>query len=105
MNIVPIPFDTPSQDFNCNLGGQFVTLGLRTRIGGLYVDVYVNNILIVGGVICQNLNPIIRNSYLGFSGDLLWSDQHGTSDPTSPGLGSRYLLFYVTPDDIAAAVA
>ena len=73
-------------------------------MGGLYIDVYVNNALIIAGVICQNLNPIVRNTYLGFLGDFLWYDTQGESDPSSPGLGTRYLLIYASPDDIASAV-
>ena len=102
MNLVPLQ-DSPSQDVNVNLNGQFVTLNIRTRATGMYIDVYVNSSLIIGGVICQNLNPIIRDAYLGFSGDLLFIDNQGSDDPSSPGLGTRFQLIYVSPDDIAAA--
>lgn len=104
MNVIPIQ-DTPSQDLNINLGGQFCTISLRTRVSGMFCDLYVNNSLIIGGVICQNLNPIVRDTYLGFSGDLMFLDTQGVSDPVSPGLGTRYLLIYVTPSDIASAKA
>jgi len=102
VNLVPLQ-DSPSQDVNVNLNGQFVTLNIRTRATGMYIDVYVNSSLIIGGVICQNLNPIIRDTYLGFSGDLLFIDNQGSDDPSSPGLGTRFQLIYVSPDDIAAA--
>lgn len=98
MQIVPI-LDTPSQTLNVNLGGQFTTISIWTRTTGVYLDLYVNNVLIIGGVICQNLNQIVRDTYLGFIGDLLFLDTQGTDDPSSPGLGSRFLLMYVTPDD------
>ena len=101
MDIIPIQ-DTPAQDFNINLGGQFCTINLRTRVNGLYCDLYVNNAIIIGGVICQNLNPIVRDSYLGFSGDLLFIDMQGSDDPVSPGLGTRYQFVYVSESDIAA---
>lgn len=102
MNIVQL-IDAPSQDLNVNLGGQYCTISLRTRVSGMFCDLYVNNVLIIGGVICQNLNPIVRDVYLGFSGDLLFLDTQGTNDPSSPGLGSRYQLIYVSPTDIASA--
>jgi hypothetical protein len=42
----------------------------------------------------------VRSLWLGFSGDLMFSDTQGSSDPSSPGLGTRYLLFYLTSDDL-----
>jgi hypothetical protein len=103
MQVVPI-LDTPSQVLNVTLNGQYTTINLQTRQMGMYMDLYVNNALIIGGVICQNLNPIVRDTYLGFIGDLLFLDQQGTSDPSSPGLGTRYVLLYAAPTDIALAV-
>lgn len=102
MNVIPLT-DSPSQDFNVNVGGQFCSLSLRTRLdGAMYMDVYVNNALIVGGVVCQNLNRIVRNAYLGFIGDLLFIDNQGASDPSYPGLGTRYELLYLSVDDLTA---
>lgn len=68
----------------------------------LYMDVYVGSTLIIGGVVCQNLNRIVRDTYLGFVGDFVFNDTQGTSDPVSPGLGSRYQLVYLAPDDLPA---
>jgi hypothetical protein len=66
----------------------------------LYMDVYLNNSLIIGGVVCQNMNRIIRGVYLGYVGDFAWYDTQGVNNPTAPGLNSRYLLLYFTPDEI-----
>lgn len=98
MQIVNI-LDAPSQTLNINLSGQFTTINLWTRTNGMYMDLYVNNVLIIGGVICQNLNQIVRDTYLGFIGDLMFFDTQGVSDPFSPGLGTRFLLIYVLPSD------
>jgi hypothetical protein len=104
MQTVPI-IDVPSQTLNVTLSGQYTTINLWTRVGGMYMDVYVNNALIIAGIICQNLNQIVRDTYLGFSGDFLFFDTQGESDPSSPGLGTRYLLIYISPADIASAIA
>lgn len=101
MQQIPL-LDVPSQTLNVTLSGQYTTLNIWSRTTGMYMDVYVNNALIIASVICQNLNPIVRNAYLGYLGDFLFFDTQGTSDPRSPGLGSRYLLIYVSPDDLAA---
>ena len=37
--------------------------------------------------------------------DLAFFDQQGTDDPIWFDLGSRYLLYYLTPDEVAAATA
>jgi Concanavalin A-like lectin/glucanases superfamily/SPRY domain len=70
----------------------------------LYLDLFVNDAPVITGVVCQNLNRLVRLSYLGFSGDLMWQDTHGTNDPTSPGLGTRYQLCYVESTDSVPAL-
>lgn len=100
MQIVPVN-DVPNQTFNVSLGGQSTTINLfSTTSNLLYMDVLVNNSPILLGTICQNLNRIIRDTYLGFSGDFVWNDTEGSNDPSSPGLGARYQLIYLSPSDL-----
>jgi hypothetical protein len=68
----------------------------------LYMDVYVGTTAIIVGVACQNLNRIVRDLYLGFIGDFVFNDTHGSSDPVSPGLNSRYQLIYLAAADLPA---
>ena len=68
-------------------------------INPLFMDLYLtdsngNTSLVIGGVICQDRNRIVRNTYLGFNGDLAFIDSQGSQDPVPSGLGSRYLLTY-----------
>ena len=60
----------------------------------LFMDVLVNGVLIIGGVLCLNQNLIVRNAYLGFVGDLSFVDTIGQDDPVYTGLGTRWLLTY-----------
>ena len=106
MLIVPIN-DVPSQSINVQLANQNCTINLYQKSTGFYCDLYVNDTLIIGGVICQNLNRIVRSLYLGFAGDLCFFDTQGSitlpsngQDPSSPGLGSRYLLCYLETADL-----
>jgi hypothetical protein len=69
----------------------------------LYADLYVNNAPVVNGVVCQNLNRVVRDDYLGFIGDLMFQDTQGTSDPLSPGLGTRFLFCYLEANDVAGS--
>lgn len=93
--------DTPAQVLTTVLGGQACKIVLRQRSTGLYCDLSVNDKAIISGVACKNIGLIVRSKYLGFQGDLAFYDTQGDSDPTTPGLGSRYLLQYIEPSEIA----
>jgi hypothetical protein len=99
MQVLPIQ-PVPAQTFNVILASQQCTITLRQRSTGLFIDLYVSDALIIGGVICQNLNVIVRDAHLGFIGDLAFFDTQGTADPVSTGLGSRYVLLYLSPSDL-----
>ena len=59
-----------------------------------------DHVLIIGGVICENLNRIVRSLYLGFAGDLAFIDNQGSTDPVYTGLGTRYSLAYIEADEL-----
>lgn len=90
-----------NQTLTVVLSGQNVQINLVSRLGILYMDVYVNNTPIILGVQCQNCNRIIREVYLGFNGDLIFVDTQGQSDPFYSGLNIRFFLEYLTVDDLA----
>lgn len=100
MQIVPTQA-VASQTLQVQLGGQACVLNIYEKRYGLFMDVYLGSTLVIGGVICWNLNRIVRDSYLGFIGDFVIGDTQGTSDPDYTGLGSRYQLAYLTPSDLA----
>lgn len=106
MQIIPIS-DTFSQTLSVTLAGQNCRINLYQKSTGLFCDLYVSDVAIVTGVICQNLNRIVRSLYLGFIGDLCFFDTQGSVtvpstglDPSSPGLGTRYLLCYLSTVDL-----
>lgn len=95
MTLIVIPLDAvPSQTLTIPLGGQATRINLYTRTFGLFVDVYVNNTLIIGGVAALNLVKVVRSKYLGFLGDVFFFDTQGQSDPEYSGLGDRYVMLY-----------
>lgn len=102
MKVIPIS-DEYSQTFSIVLGAQNCQINLYQKSTGFYCDLFVNNVQICGGVICQNLNKIVRYPYLGFIGDLMFQDTQGLSDPTSPGLGTRYVFCYLEASDLSGA--
>lgn len=98
MQIIPLQ-PLPSQIIQVYLGPQVCQLNVYQKSTGMFMDVLVDNVLIIGGVLCLNLNKIVRSAYLGFIGDLAFMDLQGKTDPTYLGLGSRYVLAYLEPGD------
>lgn len=103
MLIVPIQA-TASQNFTVQLGGQVCQIRIYQKTTGLFLDLYVDDKLIVGGVICLNLVRIVRSLYLGFLGDLLFIDNQGTDDPVFTGLGVRFSLAYLEASELPPGV-
>lgn len=91
---------TPNQTMTINLANQVCQIDIYTTYLGLFVDLYVENVLIIGGVIAENLNRIVRSAYLGFVGDLVFNDSQGSLDPVYTGLGSRYQLYYLEASEL-----
>lgn len=91
----------PNQTMQAQLGAQAVTLNIYQFAYGLFMDVLLAGNKIATCVPCLNLNLIVRYGYLGFSGDFVWFDTQGTEDPVYTGLGSRWLLLYLSPADLA----
>lgn len=99
MQIIPLQ-PIPNQTVTVNLNGQNTQVDVYTTPFGLFMNVYVSNTLVVAGVICQNLNRIVRDLYLNFQGDLAFLDSQGDADPVYTGLGSRFSLGYLEPDEL-----
>jgi hypothetical protein len=91
--IVPLQA-VPNQTLQVQLDGQPCIINLYQTAYALFIDLYVGNSLIACGVICENLNRIVRYAYRGFVGDLAFVDTQGSTDPVYTGLGSRYQLLY-----------
>ena len=91
---------TPAQTVNVVLNNQQCTIRVYQKFYGLFLDLSVNNNVIIQGVLCQSSNYIVQSLYLGFNGDLFFFDTQGTSDPSYTGLGSRFLLVYAAPGEL-----
>lgn len=99
MQVIPTQA-IPSQSINVQLAGQNCQINVYQYSTGMYCDLYVSGNLIIGGVICENENRIVRDLYLGFIGDLIFFDTQGNNDPYYTGLGTRYLLVYLSTTDL-----
>lgn len=99
MKVIPIQ-DVFNQTFAITLGNQNCTINLYQKFTGLYCDLYIDDVLIIGGVICLNRTKIVRDSYLGFVGDLMFTDAEDLASPSSPGLGTRFTFLYLEAADL-----
>jgi hypothetical protein len=97
MTIQTIPL-TPvaSQTFTVLLGNQNCKINIYQLSTGLFFDLNVGGNDIVNSMICLNLVGLVRETYLGFKGQLAFVDTKGNDDPVYTGLGSRFQLVYTS---------
>lgn len=100
MQTVPLQ-PTPAQSIKSVLGGQNCRIVLSQKSQGLFVDIEVDSVRIVSGVVARDAVPLVCREYTGFAGNLLFIDTQGSADPLSDGLGSRWQLVYLTADEYA----
>lgn len=100
MLIVPLSA-VASQVFDVTLGSQDCRIQVYQKSANLYLDLYVSNAALMKGVICRDRLLLVRQDYLGFTGDLAFFDIQGTSDPVYPGLSSRFMLAYMETGDLS----
>lgn len=100
MQIVPVQA-IPNQGLQVTLGGQSVALSIYQTDFGLFLDLFSNGSPIVYGALCEDVNRIVRDAYLGFTGDFIWYDTTGGgSDPIYTGIGSQFILIYLESADL-----
>jgi hypothetical protein len=92
----------PNQTFITPVGSQNCRLNVYQKNTGLFIDVLLDEEPIALSRICQNLNRIVRDLYLGFAGDFMFLDTEGSEDPVYTGLGSRYVLMYIEASELPA---
>lgn len=90
----------PNQTLQAQLSNQACTIDVYQTSKGLFMDLYVAGVVVITGVLCENLNRIVRSLYLGFAGDFVFTDTQGSTDPVYTGLGDRFLLVYLEPSEL-----
>lgn len=90
------------QTIHVTLNKQVCIIRLVQRESCMFMDFTLNGTLIAAGLPCLYANKMIRYEYLGFSGDLVFLDLEGESDPSYDGLGKRFLLCYMTEAELVS---
>jgi hypothetical protein len=96
VQIIPLKA-TPSQTLSVTLGGQLCKIAVYQKSTGLFMDLSVNGVALFTAQICRDRVAMLRKPYLQFTGELFFKDTQGASDPVFSGLGSRFILGYMTP--------
>lgn len=92
---------TPAQTMNVVLGDQSCTVSLVHKAQGLFLDLYVEDRLVLASALCRDRVRLVRAAYLGFAGDLAMMDTQGKEDPQYTGLGARWQLVYFSAGELA----
>lgn len=95
MTLQTVPLSAvPNQAFSLVLNDRNVSIRVRSIGVQTYIDVTCEGVPICAGRVCRDrvlLTP--RAQYLGFPDlQLFFADLRGTSDPSWPDFGSRFLL-------------
>ncbi|SDK40756.1 Putative Ig domain-containing protein [Pseudomonas delhiensis] len=104
MQIIPLAA-VASQTLKVVLAQQNCVLNVYQKSTGMYLDVSLEGETILTGVLCRDRVRCVRQAYLGFVGDLAFMDTEGTDDPVFSGLGSRWVLMYLSPEDLIEKAA
>lgn len=92
----------PSQLVLCVLNGQNCQIAIYQKGSRVFVDLNNNGVNMCLGALAHNLVPLDAcNSYDGFQGNLFFVDTQGLDDPQYTGMGSRWVLVYLTPAELA----
>ena len=102
MLLIPIQ-PVPSQILATMLNGQNCQLFIRKLGSNLFVDINSNGVDIVTTVIARDMVPLVCIEYTGFSGNIIFMDLQGKSDPEYTGLGTRFILLYLTQSEYELA--
>lgn len=84
----------PSQIVTVQLENTAVRLQIYQKRTGMFMDIFMNDRVVLSGVICRDRVWLVRDAYRGFPGDLSFIDTQGASDPDYTGLGTRFILVW-----------
>ena len=89
----------PNQKASVLLNDQECEIQLRQLGNRMFMSLTVDDEVVFSNVLCPVAAPINGFEVLGFSGVLFFLDTKGRSDPQWEELGTRWLLFYASPDE------
>lgn len=91
--VIPLRAE-PNQSFSIELDGHIVDFEFLTRGVFLYMNLTVDSVNKVNGIICLNNSNLLLYPNFGVNGKLYFKDTQGNLDPIYYGLNDRWLLIY-----------
>lgn len=88
------------QSLRVPLSGHAIRLDLQQRATGLYAALWLDDVPVLAGVLCQDRTWLVRKTACGMPGDLAFADTQGVQDPDYTGLGSRFVLVYAEGQNV-----
>ena len=76
------------------LSGHVLTLQLQQRGTGLYLSLSRDGVGLIAGLLCQDRTWLVRKSYFGLPGDLVFVATQATPAPHWLALGTPFVLMY-----------
>ena len=90
-----IPIDQlPNQSFEIELNDKRCRFEFITRGFSLYMNLSIDDVEKVNGIICLNNENLILYPEIGLEGKVYFTDTQGNLDPLFYGLNDRWLLVY-----------
>lgn len=112
--IIPLQAVESQGPIQVVLNGQACQINVyqKNQAGGapkIYLDLQCNGNWIQQGKLCLNNVLIVRHAYLGFIGDLVFTDTQGLTQPQYTGFNpissqARYLLLYLFPSELPSGL-
>ena len=96
MQLIPLTA-TPNQTLSVQLGTTNYEIQVFQNTTGVYLTLSQKGTVLVASVRCHDRVRIVRDAYIGFSGDLTFFDTQGVSDPDYTGFGERFVLGWLEP--------
>jgi hypothetical protein len=100
MQTVPLR-PVPAQTEKIILGGQNCQINVYQKPEGIFVDVTADDKTIESCAIARDITPLVSRNYAGFFGNLMFIDTQGNEHPHYSGLGTRFVLLYLSEQEYA----
>lgn len=99
--MIQVPLSpAPGQRLQIVLDDQNVTLAVRQKGARLYLDLDVSGTPVMSGAICSDRTNVKQYKTMPFRGGLFFIDTEGRDAPQFEGLGTRWVLMYLTEDEL-----
>lgn len=103
MLVIPIQ-PRPSQIIRTVLSGQNVQVIINYKDGNTFVDTNANGVDVSLSVLAHENWPLVPVKYNGFLGQLYMLDTQGNDEPEYTQFGDRFILVYLSEEELANGV-